>query len=106
VWDQRFYERVLTGGSLALGESYMDGWWNCNLLDQFFEKILGAELDKEIKKSSFLCRQFQVKSESIVADCVFKKRGKRGISQHSWVKKADNIRPTIIKDNTTSPAQR
>ena len=25
--------RVLAGGSLALGESYMDEWWDCNALD-------------------------------------------------------------------------
>jgi len=27
VKDPAFYGRVLAGGSLALGESYMDGWW-------------------------------------------------------------------------------
>ena len=51
VQNQNFYERVLAGGSLALGESYMDGWWDCEALDQFFAKILGARLDKKIKKS-------------------------------------------------------
>lgn len=53
-WDIRihnpdFYERVLSGGSLALGESYMDGWWDCEALDQFFEKILEYRLDKKSK---------------------------------------------------------
>ena len=53
-WDIRihnpdFYERVLSGGSLALGESYMDGWWDCKALDQFFEKIMGNRLDKQSK---------------------------------------------------------
>ena len=51
VQNQKFYERVLSGGSLALGESYMDGWWNCDALDQFFTKILGARLDKKATKS-------------------------------------------------------
>ncbi len=53
-WDIRihnhnFYERVLSGGSLALGESYMDGWWDCEALDQFFERILEDKLDEKIK---------------------------------------------------------
>ncbi len=53
-WDIRihnpdFYERVLSGGSLALGESYMDGWWDCEALDQFFEKIMENRLDKQSK---------------------------------------------------------
>ena len=51
VVNQKFYERVLAGGSLALGESYMDGWWDCEALDQFFAKIMDARLDKKIKKS-------------------------------------------------------
>ncbi|MBK5102495.1 MAG: cyclopropane-fatty-acyl-phospholipid synthase, partial [Desulfobacteraceae bacterium] len=29
VRNLSFYERVLAGGSLALGETYMDGWWDC-----------------------------------------------------------------------------
>ena len=29
VRDERFYRRVLRGGSLGLGESYMDRWWEC-----------------------------------------------------------------------------
>jgi len=30
VHDRRFYRRVLTDGSLGLGESYMEGWWDCD----------------------------------------------------------------------------
>lgn len=51
VNDPAFYGRVLAGGSLALGESYMDGWWECEALDRFFDKILYARLDKKVKKS-------------------------------------------------------
>ena len=28
VHNHDFYPGVLAGGSLALGESYMDGWWD------------------------------------------------------------------------------
>ena len=51
VRNLSFYERVLSGGSLALGETYMDGWWDCEALDQFFYKIMDARLDKKVKKS-------------------------------------------------------
>ena len=51
VQNLSFYERVLAGGSLALGETYMDGWWDCEALDQFFYKIMDARLDKKAKKS-------------------------------------------------------
>ncbi len=41
VKDERFYHRVLLNGSLGLGEAYMDGWWECQRLDEFFNKLLG-----------------------------------------------------------------
>lgn len=47
VHDQRWHARVMAGGSLALGESYMDGWWDCQALDQFFYRLLRARLDKK-----------------------------------------------------------
>ena len=53
-WDPQvnndlFYARILSGGSLALGESYMDGWWDCDSLDQFGDKLLSARIDKKVK---------------------------------------------------------
>jgi len=54
VHNPGFYARVLAGGSLALGESYMDGWWDCEALDQFFERIMTARLDKKVRKSKAL----------------------------------------------------
>lgn len=46
VKNEKFYNEVLTRGSLGLGESYMDGWWDCKRLDIFFAKLLRAELNK------------------------------------------------------------
>jgi len=54
VHNDTFYSRVLAGGSLALGESYMDGWWDCKALDQFFDKVLSARLDTKIKPASMI----------------------------------------------------
>ena len=48
VHDARFYARVLSQGSLGLGESYMAGWWDCTHLDQFFERVLTAHLDEKV----------------------------------------------------------
>lgn len=50
VHNSDFYPRVIAGGSLALGESYMDGWWDCEALDQLFERIMAARLDKKVRK--------------------------------------------------------
>lgn len=43
-----FFKRVLQEGSLGLGESYMDGWWECDRLDVFFTKVLRAGLEKQL----------------------------------------------------------
>jgi cyclopropane-fatty-acyl-phospholipid synthase len=49
VRDRRLFARVLAQGSLGLGESYMDGWWDCPRLDEFFHRVLGAGLDAKVQ---------------------------------------------------------
>lgn len=53
AWDIQlhhtgFFKRVLQQGSLGLGESYMEGWWDCERLDILFCKILRAKLDQQM----------------------------------------------------------
>lgn len=43
-----FFKRVFQQGSLGFGESYMDGWWDCDQLDVLFYKILKGKLDKQM----------------------------------------------------------
>ena len=47
VRDDRFYRRAIAGGAMGLGESYMDGWWDCQRLDLAFERILAADLRRQ-----------------------------------------------------------
>ncbi len=54
VHDDRLYGRVLAGGSLALGEAYMDRWWDCPRLDEFFARVLRARLDTRVQARSWL----------------------------------------------------
>ena len=49
ITDEKFYNRVLRDGSMGLGESYVDGWWDAPQLDEFFNKILSVELDNKVK---------------------------------------------------------
>jgi len=51
VHNQKFYKRVLTQGSLGLGESYMDGWWDCEKLDEFFYRVLRSEIESKVKQN-------------------------------------------------------
>ncbi|MBV9385042.1 MAG: cyclopropane fatty acyl phospholipid synthase [Chroococcidiopsidaceae cyanobacterium CP_BM_ER_R8_30] len=44
VHNENFYQRVVYQGSLGLGESYVEGWWDCFKLDDFFTKILRSKI--------------------------------------------------------------
>jgi cyclopropane-fatty-acyl-phospholipid synthase len=48
VRDPRFFRRVLAHGSLGFGESFMDGWWDCEALDELMTRILAARLDRQV----------------------------------------------------------
>lgn len=52
VKNPDFFKRVLQEGSLGLGESYMDGWWECDRLDIFFTKVLRAGLENQLPATS------------------------------------------------------
>lgn len=54
VKNEDLFSRVLSGGSLALGESYMDGWWDAEKLDGFFYRVLAADLDRKVYSLSML----------------------------------------------------
>jgi cyclopropane-fatty-acyl-phospholipid synthase len=48
VHDDRLYARLLAQGSLGLGESYMDGWWDARSLDGFLARLIDARLDERV----------------------------------------------------------
>jgi len=54
VINQDLYSRVLAGGILAIGEAYVDGWWECAALDQLVDKVFKKKLDTKIKISKGL----------------------------------------------------
>lgn len=58
VQNGNIYRRVLGQGSLGLGESYMDGWWDCQKLDEFFYRVLSTDLDKKVRNNPALILEF------------------------------------------------
>src|ERR1043166_9039032 len=46
VHDRRFFSRVLASGTLGFGESYMDGWCDCDALDEMCCRAICAGLEK------------------------------------------------------------
>jgi cyclopropane-fatty-acyl-phospholipid synthase len=55
VRDETMFLRLLTGGSLALGESYIDGKWEVAQLDELIHRLLRSPLKS---KRSFLSHQW------------------------------------------------
>jgi cyclopropane-fatty-acyl-phospholipid synthase len=43
LYNNAVFSRVLSEGSLGLGESYMDEWWDCSHLDEFFFHLLRSD---------------------------------------------------------------
>ena len=75
VHNPEFFQRVLSGGSIALGESSMDDWWDFEALDQFFNKLIMARIESKgvplswkinILKSKILNMQPRLKSRKSV----------------------------------------
>ena len=52
-WDLQVHhpetlQRILAKGSLGLGETYMDGWWDCPRVDEFIARVLRARLHESV----------------------------------------------------------
>jgi cyclopropane-fatty-acyl-phospholipid synthase len=51
IHDDRFYACILSKGSLGLGESYMDGWWDCERIDEFIARLLRQDIGSKLRKN-------------------------------------------------------
>lgn len=52
VNNPRFFDRVLSRGSLGLGESYMDGWWDTDDLEGLLRRLMEARLGEQVRTLS------------------------------------------------------
>ncbi len=51
VHDERLFRRAFVQGTLGLGEAYMDGWWDVEQLDVFFERVQDAQVGQAFSTS-------------------------------------------------------
>lgn len=47
VHNDRFYDRLLADGSLGIGESYVEGWWDAEQVDVLAERVFRARVDRD-----------------------------------------------------------
>ena len=79
VHNKRFYDRILSEGSLGLGESYMEKWWDCRSLDELFNNITTYNLAEHAKEN------YEVKLNylrNIIFNNRSLKKSRRVINQH------------------------
>jgi len=78
IHNPETYRRVLSKGSLGLGESYMDGWWDCKRLDEFFYKILETKLNEKVIGFNFFLASIKARMLNLQS----KSRAKRVAKEH------------------------
>mgnify|MGYP001595035580 CR=1 FL=1 len=49
VHDERVYAHTLEYGSLGFGEAYMNGWWDCEAIDEMLTRMFRAHLDERVR---------------------------------------------------------
>ncbi|QUM82013.1 cyclopropane fatty acyl phospholipid synthase [Moritella sp. 5] len=48
VHDEELYTNILTEGSIAFGEGYMDGKWKCDDISELISKILRTDIESKL----------------------------------------------------------
>jgi cyclopropane-fatty-acyl-phospholipid synthase len=58
VHDERLWGRVISQHQLGLAEGYMDGWWDCQAIDQMLTRLLEIDVLSLLKPSLSLAGHF------------------------------------------------
>lgn len=78
IFNEGIFSAALRGGSLEIGKAYMDHWWDCLKLDEFYNRILRLSLENELPKTwkekigIFLNRLFNFQTVSMALKSVQK----------------------------------
>ena len=73
IKNEKIWNRILSERQLGLAEGYMDGWWECDSIDQFLSHLLDIQVLESLRpspklvfhwaKSTFLNRQTKSKAD-------------------------------------------
>jgi cyclopropane-fatty-acyl-phospholipid synthase len=65
VNNDRVYTRVLARGTLGLGEAYMDGWWDCDSIDQMIDRAYRTGMANKIGAPTDVARIAKAKVQNL-----------------------------------------
>jgi cyclopropane-fatty-acyl-phospholipid synthase len=54
VHNDEIYSRIVAEGMLAVGECYMDGWWDCEQLDEMIARAFRSDFHRKIRPVRYL----------------------------------------------------
>ncbi len=61
VKEPRAYERILRDGSIGFGEAFMDGWLDCERMDEFAYRAYRADLARRLETRTALFEALKVR---------------------------------------------
>jgi cyclopropane-fatty-acyl-phospholipid synthase len=65
VIDDRLFQRVLSHGTLGLGEAYMDGWWECDAIDQMVDRAHRSQIARRLVSPITVLRVAEAKVRNL-----------------------------------------
>ena len=77
VHDPHFHARVLAQGSLGMGESYMEGWWDAPSLDGLLFRLLDARLEQRVQGLRELWDALRARVLNLQSRCRRREGGER-----------------------------
>jgi cyclopropane-fatty-acyl-phospholipid synthase len=54
VHDEKLWNRIIAQNHLGLGESYIEGWWDCQQIDEMLTRLLSVDVISLLKPSPTL----------------------------------------------------
>ena len=54
ISNDRIYERIVADGMLGVGEGYMEGWWECDQLDEMIARAFRAGFHQQTRPFKYL----------------------------------------------------
>ncbi len=51
VHNEELFSRLAKDGTLGMGEAYMDGWWDCDAIDEMITRAFRAGLEDKIRNN-------------------------------------------------------
>lgn len=79
VHDERLWDRVISQRQLGFGEAYMDGWWECEQVDEMLTRVIAGDLLRQIRPTP---RMAAVAAQSWMVNRQTKSRAAKNAQHH------------------------